>query len=1251
MSSIEFPLRHISVRVPWHDAGWNGSICRYPKYNTSCLKLINIADSKNEATEEAIAGKFLRELAPDQYPPCLKERGTFMASFAIERMHRHPYSDTSPKTHAHFRPTRLHYPAYSAAALPFRWMMRPVVFGDAKRGITAITEQYPLNDVAESSEPELNFDSYWVQDHRNHRALLECFWKHVRLEESLVFFYAKQIPLVEDSSQRVLVGAGRVLKIGPLTEYEYEGSPEGKIRSLAWERMVTHSIRPQFQDGFLLPYHEALENSDEGRAFDPADVVAFAPDDSFIEFSYATEHVGNDAAIGALLSCRNALIRSSDLFDVKISSQLSWIDSQLGRLWKKRGPYPGLGAILGATGISMGNFMAQFLNDRAGPDGDPWKQWDETLTNPGMLPNELSTTIDSTIVKSWQKMPKERREFLKLLSRIDLTSEQANVLAIPEMRKEEGCLLEDIDFMKNPYLVYESTRLTVNPIAIGAVDRGIFPTEFIRNKFPIQTPTAINTAMDARRLRALTIRELESAGDFGNTLLSKAAIVVSLRQHEPQHDEHKTPVTGDLLSAAEDEFGGEIVLGSMKDGSVAYQLARLSTVGEMIRSVISRRVDAPRHSTTIDWARELDALLGEELPKDPEENKKEITARQEKVSALGEIFASRFSILIGPAGTGKTTLLSALCRRTEIQRDRILMLAPTGKARVRMQDLAQRAGIENFQALTLAQFLSGSKPPRYDAATQRYQLINQAGEMKARTVIIDECSMLTEEMLAAVLEALSGVHRLILVGDPRQLPPIGAGRPFADIVAVLRPKNIEAEFPRVGKGYAELTVPRRQGAGLRDDLQLAAWFGGDIIGPGEDQVFEILSGKRSSETIEFIQWETPEELSEKLVETLIRTQNFDSSIEPWQAFGCSLGGQLSGSYVYFNRNRSGQHAEAWQILSPVRQNPWGVETINRALHIVFKANQLATARANVPPWQRRLPKPFGDSQIVYGDKVINLRNQRIRKRRIYPEPEDGFGYLANGEIGVVIGQIKTKKLNYEPKTLQVEFSTQSGLSFEFYQPKGDDDQFSLELAYALTIHKAQGSEFDTVFLSRELLYTALTRQKKKIIVLHQGSAADLQRLSNEHYSSTATRLTNLFGPPSPVAVGEKFLEERLIHRTIRGEAVRSKSEVIIANALFGRRIDYQYEQPLELGGVTKYPDFTIEDDATGVTYYWEHCGLLHDPAYQRRWQEKKNWYQAHNIKPVSEGVEAGAALIETRDRPDGGIDSQEIDKIVQSLST
>lgn len=287
-------------------------MCARPAHNTACLKLINIAENKRDGDEERVAGLSLKDLAPGQFPPCVKERSTFMADFPFERMHAHPYATSSSDTHAHFKPTPLRYPPYAAVALPFRWMMKPVVFGDARQNETGLVNNYPLEGVETSLEPTLKFDTNWIQDHRNHRALLDCFWNHVRPEESLVFFYAKKVPLVEDTGRRVLVGAGRVLSIGPLSEYEYDGSPAGKIRSLLWERMIVHSIRPDFKDGFLLPYHGALEKSEEGRAFDPASVVAFAPEDRFKEFSFATEHVGHDAAIASLIACREAFLRARE---------------------------------------------------------------------------------------------------------------------------------------------------------------------------------------------------------------------------------------------------------------------------------------------------------------------------------------------------------------------------------------------------------------------------------------------------------------------------------------------------------------------------------------------------------------------------------------------------------------------------------------------------------------------------------------------------------------------------------------------------------------------------------------------------------------------------------------------------------------------------------------------------------------------------------------------------------------------------
>ena len=1258
VANLSFPVHHLSMRVPWHDSGWNGVVCMDPVHNTACLKLKQIAENKDEASESSVAGRAFTELPGNALPPCLRERSAFMSPHGLVSSVPHPYQRTAEASHGHFRPTPLNYPSYSAPGIPFRWML--------KESTQELRRHYPLEEVDEGIEPDLGFSTAWWQHRQNHIAILDTFWAHIKVEDSLIFFYAKQVPLIEDvAGQRVLVGVGRVKSVGPLTEYQYDGPTDGKLRSMLWERMVGHSIRPDFADGFLLPYHEALERCQDGEAFDPAAVVALTPEDRFTEFSYATEHVGDDSSIEALLSMRTSLMKCEELFGADIGKQEAWIDQEVGRLWRKRGPFPGMGVVLTANGVPMGNFIARGLGDHAGNDSSPWSVWFSALDSPDKyLPPALAKCVDRTIAQSWKAMPPERWAFFELLSRVDLTQEQAEAL----VRRGEGR-----DFVTsltaNPYLLYESTRLSDKPVSINAVDRGLSPASSIRAKFPLPHPSRVDTPVDARRLRALSIRELEAAADQGDTLVQRENIVERLRQRNNSNDDDPTMVTGDLLKVAEDTlFADEVRIVHMADGAPAYQLERLGTAGDLIRKTVNGRAGGKRHGLVFDWRGELDKIL-EDLPIDSTEANIEERARGEKAAALGEIANARISVLVGSAGTGKTTLLSALCKHPEIQKNGVILLAPTGKARVQLEG---SKALEGIKAYTIAQFLTPSG--RYDGSTQRYTLTGRPGESRGRTIIIDECSMLTEEMLAALLEALAGIDRLILVGDPRQLPPIGPGRPFVDIISRLRPDSFAPDSPRAAPSYAELMITRRQRAKDesdtpghvldpeamteprdRDDLDLASWFGGEP-GPGDDRVFEVLTDHRQSETVKVVHWETADELGSKLPQVIADQLGFDKNQDEGLQFSQSLGGQISGQYAYFNRGRSGAKAEAWQILSPSRQKPWGVEPLNRSIHQRYKSKQIESA-THVPPFrQRRFLKPQGDELIVYGDKVINNRNQHVPKSRRWPSEE---GYIANGEVGMVVGQMRNKNFNHTPRYLQIEFSTQPASVVNFWPSSFDEERgSSLELAYALTVHKAQGSEFGTVLLvlpksgrmiSRELIYTALTRQKDKIVLLMQGSTADLQRFSSDLYSDTARRLTNLFAAPSPVAIGDKFLEGNLIHRTARGEAVRSKSEVIIADLLHAKGIDYRYEEPLERNGVTKYPDFTIEDDNAGETYYWEHLGMLGNPTYQQRWNEKLTWLKGQGIFPKEEGGGPNGTLVITRDSADGGIDAKAVSELIQDL--
>jgi hypothetical protein len=104
---------------------------------------------------------------------------------------------------------------------------------------------------------------------------------------------------------------------------------------------------------------------------------------------------------------------------------------------------------------------------------------------------------------------------------------------------------------------------------------------------------------------------------------------------------------------------------------------------------------------------------------------------------------------------------------------------------------------------------------------------------------------------------------------------------------------------------------------------------------------------------------------------------------------------------------------------------------------------------------------------------------------------------------------------------------------------------------------------------------------------------------------------------------------------------------MIAEKLAAARIDYSYEQELRLGGQSRYPDFTIEDDDRGITFYWEHCGMMNNPAYRRRWQDKLAWYRNNGVLRCEQGGGPQGTLIVTSETP--GLNAQEIDRIIRRV--
>lgn len=1252
-----YPLRHLSIRVPWHDNAWSGTICNRPMNNGACLALKNCAQNRNDELEVSLAGESIKNITESQYPPCVGERATFMAPFSFIKTLSHPYVESSPGTHGHLEDTPVTFPSFAAAAVPYNWML--------KQNADRFAEYYDL-DYDSEREPVLDWktENYnavdrWIQQVHNQKAMLNCFFEHLEEQTSLVFFYAKQVPFVE-AGGRILIGVGKINKI--IESDKYLGSNK-KFGAAYWEHMILHSIRQDNKNGFLLPYHEAVAFAEKNNEFDPSVLAVIAPPDKQLEFSFAAEHVATGTAIRVLLSCLKSWEKAKELgIGRHHNVAIRWIHDELAKLDKLNGYYPGMGSALCALGIEKGHFVAaEIINGMKNDKENPWILFETAIEHPsGILSSDVHSTIP-TLTKKWyqRQLAKDksiRLALLHLLSRFDLGIEQAKSLFVQEEREAAGVFLKDEEILQNPYLIYEALRITVRPTAVNTIDMGLYIKDAPEDLLP--NNLFLNDPFDLARIRAITIHHLEQAALSGHTLLPRKELIKQIRSMPISPE---CEINGDYYEMAEEAFGNAIISTETKNEERAYQLDRFDTYKTIIKEQVDGRINGKRLTIVAEWRELIDEALKQFTTKEADEQ--ELKARREKAAALQEIAESRFSVLIGPAGTGKTTLLTVLSGQTEVESKGVLLLAPTGKARVRMEEVAKDL---NLTALTLAQFLKDYG--RYNGDVKRYMLSEQYCEGVYETVILDEASMLTEEMLATTIHCLKGVKRFILVGDHRQLPPIGAGRPFVDIIKHLKPSGTESSFPRIGKGYAELTIKRRQGGSKREDLQLAEWFGGECLEPGADSIFEFVHFNRNTQYLRLINWENEKDFTSKFEQVLVEELGLDS-ITDVKTFNEKLGSE-DGRYFnstkdaeYFEIEPSVNKVETWQILSPIKEKPFGVKALNRKIHQLFRKDKIEYAYKGR---NRKIPKPLGIEQIVYGDKVINLGNHS--RKNVYPK-DNALAYLANGEIGIVTGQFKRSYHTFggQPKIVEIEFASQKGFIYSFgggdFKEEGDPP---LELAYALTVHKSQGSEFGSVFLivpnpcfllTREMLYTALTRQKEKVIVLYQGSFLDIKELSSPLRSDTLKRITNLFKKPDLLDIEGIYLEKNLIHQASDGKMLRSKSELLIYQRLIDKKIGVLYEKKLSIKEVEKLPDFTIEDDISGEIYYWEHCGMMHDTDYVERWEEKYKWYRENEIIPYKEGGGKNGILIITEDRPTkledgslrGAFSVKDIDEVIKNV--
>ena len=369
-------------------------------------------------------------------------------------------------------------------------------------------------------------------------------------------------------------------------------------------------------------------------------------------------------------------------------------------------------------------------------------------------------------------------------------------------------------------------------------------------------------------------------------------------------------------------------------------------------------------------------------------------------------------ILTGGPGTGKTTVVRAIIRVFDAMGLRIALAAPTGRAAKRM---SQSAGEE---AKTIHRLLE----MEYGAEDKLSFRKNENDQLEDDVIIIDEASMLDLMLTNALLKAIKPGARLILIGDVNQLPPVGAGHVFDDIIKSDRFATVELTHI-FRQAQESLIVTNAHAVNHGEYMNLESKSGDFFFLPRQDDA-------QTAATIA--------ELCKKRLP---------------KSYGLTV-------------------FEGIQVITPSRKGDAGTEMLNSALQSAIN-----------PPTRGKAEKKVRDFTLREGDKVMQIKNNYDIEWN--KNGTQGFG-IFNGDIGVI------KKIDLSEELITVDFEDKI---CEYDYTMLDE----LELAYAITVHKSQGSEYPIVvmplyrytpkLLTRNLLYTAITRAQSIVILVGNGEVA------------------------------------------------------------------------------------------------------------------------------------------------------------------
>lgn len=452
------------------------------------------------------------------------------------------------------------------------------------------------------------------------------------------------------------------------------------------------------------------------------------------------------------------------------------------------------------------------------------------------------------------------------------------------------------------------------------------------------------------------------------------------------------------------------------DNLIARGAVQCERVAKVEACYLRRLYDAEKNVTdrlNLMLAMRPDRGRGVERIIDQIEREQGITYAEEQRAGVTLAAQRGVLLLTGGPGTGKTTSVRGIVEMLDRMGYKLLLLAPTGRAAKRLGELCGR------EAQTIHRCLGMTYTE--DTGEVIFQK-NEKDPLEADAVIVDEMSMVDLPLMSALLSALRPDCRLVMVGDADQLPSVGAGNVFSDLLRSGRVETVVLKnIFRQAQESAIIRTAHSVNQGVLPELKNS-----------QSSDFFFMRRRDAHAAVELI----VELCRKRLPENMGIAQN------------------------------------DIQVLCPTRKGEWGTVNLNRALQAALN-----------PPAHDKRQKVWGDTIFRTGDRVMQIRNDYD----VLWERSDGYAGsgMFNGDVGIV------EEIDAANDLLRIRFDDRVAIYT-------NEMLSELELAYAVTVHKSQGSEYRAVVLValptapglmvRGVLYTAITRARELLVVVGDDGA-------------------------------------------------------------------------------------------------------------------------------------------------------------------